>query len=146
MTRGRCATPAYLIPPGVLDALADTFATEQALLGQLSAVMCRQRAAVGVDDVQAVGDTVFATHRLLLLLGETRKHRRTIHRLLGYDEELGVDQLDDLLGDTMTPRLRAERDALQQAARELSIEIDLNRQLLRETLAGNESPMPTKGG
>jgi hypothetical protein len=86
-----------------------------------------------------VDDSVFATHRLLLTLGEARKRRRSINRILGCQEETGVKQLEDALGPWMTPELRASREALQEAARTLSKEIESNRRILREAIASNET-------
>lgn len=131
------AHPTPSIQPALLDALADTFVEERAVLDQLGAVLYRQRAAVGTDDMPAVNDAVFAMHRLLLSLGETREQRRAIHQLLGCGAGRGIDQLEVMLGDTMTQRLRTERDTLQRTARGLSIEIDLNRQLIQEKLGRN---------
>jgi len=127
------------IPPAALEALTDALASEKKLVDDLIDVILRQRQAVAVDDLQAVDDSVFATHRLLLTLGEARKRRRSINRLLGYEEDLGVRQLGDVLGTQMTPRLRAQRDDLQHAARRLTTEIDINRRILREALAHSES-------
>ena len=127
------------VPPGALDALSEALASEKLLIDELTVVMLRQRAAVGVDDLQAVDDSVFATHRLLLTLGEARKRRRSINRLLGYDEELGVRQLGEALGAHMTAQLTSEREQLQDAARRLSQEIDINRRILREALANSDS-------
>jgi hypothetical protein len=129
------ATPS----PAAVDALTEALAAERKLIGELTDVMLRQRSAVGADDLQAVDDSVFATHRLLLTLGEARKRRRGINTLLGWREDAGVKQLEELLGDAMSPRLRTERDELQSAARELSREIEINRRVLREALANNEA-------
>ena len=127
------------VPPAALDALTEALVAEKKLIDELTSVMLRQRVAVGDDDLQAVDDSVFATHRLLLTLGEARKRRRSINRILGYDEELGVKQLADALGAHMTPQLQAARDSLQDAARRLSREIDINRRVLRTALASSES-------
>lgn len=127
------------VPPAALEALTDALVAEHKLIDELIAVILRQRSAVGVDDLQAVDDSVFATHRLLLTLGEARKRRRAINRMLGFSEETGVRQLGDVLGAQMTPRLSAERDELQDAARRLSTEIEINRRILREALAHSES-------
>lgn len=133
-TSARFATPS----PAAIDALTDALTAERKLIGELTDVMLRQRSAVGADDLQAVDDSVFATHRLLLTLGEARKRRRGINTLLGWKEDAGVKQLDDLLGDAMSNRLREERDELQTAARQLSREIEINRRVLREALSNNE--------
>lgn len=133
-TAARTSSPS----PAAIDALADALSAERKLIGELTDVMLRQRSAVGADDLQGVDDSVFATHRLLLTLGEARKRRRGINTLLGWREDAGVKQLEDLLGDAMSPRLRIERDELQSAARHLSREIEINRRVLREALANNE--------
>lgn len=122
-----------------IDALTEALVAERKLIGELTDVMLRQRSAVSADDLQGVDDSVFATHRLLLTLGEARRRRRGINTLLGWREDAGVKQLEDLLGDAMSPRLRTERDQLQAAARHLSREIEINRRVLREALANNEA-------
>jgi len=122
-----------------LAALVGALATEQRLIEELIAVMQRQRAAVGTDDLQGVDDSVFATHRLLLTLGEARKRRRTLNGLAGCAEETGVKQLEQALGARMTDALRDARASLQEAARQLTSELDINRRVLREAIAGNES-------
>jgi hypothetical protein len=131
--------PSGPVPHAALDALCNALTAEKVLIDELIEVVLRQRAAVAVDDLQAVDDTVFATHRLLLTLGEARKQRRSINQLLGCSEDTGVKQLADALGPWMTPQLRTERDALQDAARRLSREIEINRRVLREALANSES-------
>ncbi len=133
------ATLARPIPPAALDALSSALVAEKKLVEDLIAVVMRQRAAVGIDDLQGVDDSVFATHRLLLTLGEARKRRRSINGLMGCREDTGVRQLEEAIGPWMTPRLRAERDDLQDAARTLSREIEVNRKVLREALANSES-------
>lgn len=125
--------------PGALDALADALVSELHLIDELIAVMQRQRASVGADDLQGVDDSVFATHRLLLTLGEARKRRRALNRRAGCEEETGVNQLADALGARMTARLGEVRQALQESARVLSREIEVNRRILREAIAGNEN-------
>lgn len=127
------------VAPAALEALSNALNSERKLIEELVAVVLNQRAAIGVDDLQAVDDSVFATHRLLLTLGEARKRRRSINSIMGVDEATGVKQLSDALGSWMTPKLHTERDELQEAARRLSREIEINRRLLREALANSES-------
>lgn len=131
--------PMLAIPPAALEALSKALVSEKKLIEDLIDVVLAQRSAVGVDDLQAVDDSVFATHRLLLTLGEARKRRRSINEMIGCREDTGVRQLDAALGPWMTPKLRAERDELQDAARTLSREIEINRRILREALANSES-------
>lgn len=135
----QAAAPARPVPPAALDALSNALVAEKKLIEDLIAVVLRQRAAVGIDDLQGVDDSVFATHRLLLTLGEARKRRRSINGLMGCSEDIGVRQLEEAIGPWMSPRLRGERDELQDAARTLSREIEVNRRVLREALANSES-------
>ncbi len=118
-----------------IDSLVDAFATERRLLDELITVMRRQRSAVGDDDLQGIDDSVFATHRVLVTLGESRRRRRTLNTLIGHSEDLGIHALDDALGARMTPALRAARDELHNTARTLAREVSLNRRILREALA-----------
>jgi hypothetical protein len=118
-----------------IDSLVDAFSTERRLLEELISVMRRQRNAVGQDDLQAVDDTVFATHRVLVTLGESRRRRRTLNTLIGHSEDLGIHGLDRALGARMTPALRSARDELHDTARTLAREVSLNRRVLREALA-----------
>jgi len=118
-----------------IDSLTDALATERRLLDELIAVMRRQRAAVSDDNLQLVDDSVFATHRVLVTLGEARRRRRTLNTLIGQREDLGIHALEEALGPRMTPALRAARDELHNAARSLSREVALNRRILREALA-----------
>src|SRR3954451_4869861 len=118
-----------------VDSLTDALATERRLLDELITIMGRQRTAVGKDDLQAVDDSVFSTHRVLVTLGEARRRRRTLNTLIGQQEDLGIHSLDDALGARMTDPLRQARDELSKSARALSREVALNRRILREALA-----------
>lgn len=127
------------VSAAALDALSDALLSERTLIDDLIEVVLRQRAAIAVDDLQAVDDSVFATHRLLLTLGEARKGRRSINAMVGCKEETGVKHLEEALGPWMTPRLRAAREELQIAAARLSREIGINRRILREAIANSDA-------
>jgi hypothetical protein len=118
-----------------VDSLADALATERRLLEELIGVMRRQRDAIDSDDLQAIEDSVFATHRVLVTLNEARRHRRTLYTLIGQEQDLAIHALDEVLGTRMTAELRAARDELHDAARALSREVSTNRSRLRDTLA-----------
>jgi flagellar biosynthesis/type III secretory pathway chaperone len=118
-----------------VESLTDALATERRLLDELIQIMRRQRSAVSADDLQAVDDSVFATHRVLVTLSEARRRRRALNTLIGQREDLAIHSLDDVLGPRMTAALRAARDELHDAARALSREVSLNRRILREALA-----------
>ncbi len=126
-------------PVAHIDALTDAFRAETQLIEELTTAILQQRQAITHDDIDVVDDTVFSMHRLLLTLNEARARRRSIYRLLGYDETLGVRQLETVLGAKVTPALKLGRDHLRSAAERLSKEIGINRGVLREALTQNES-------
>jgi hypothetical protein len=117
-----------------VTALTDVLRSECRLLQELLAVMQRQREAVAGDDLQAVEESVYATHRVLHTLGEARRRRRTINRLLGESDDLSIRSLDDVLSTQMSEELRGVRDELELLAQALAIEVDLNRRVLRGAL------------
>jgi len=129
-----------------VDSLTDALLTERRLLDELIAVMRRQRTAVGQDDLQAVDDSVFSTHRVLVTLSEARRRRRNLNALIGQQEDLGIHALDDALGTRMTDALRQARDELYRAARALSREVAMNRRILREALACGDAFARTLAG
>ena len=120
-------------PP--VDALVKAVNAEVRLLEDLIGVMRRQRSSVAADDLQGVDDSVFATHRILATLGEARRQRRSLGRLIGGSEDLGLRALDEVLGDRMTPELSVARDDLRAAALTLSREVEKNRRVLRGALS-----------
>jgi hypothetical protein len=125
------ATPS----PAALESLASAVTAEVRLLEDLIGVMRKQRHAVGADDLQGVDDSVFATHRILVTLGEARRQRRSLGQLIAGTGDLGLRTLDDLLGERMTDTLRDARDGLRAAALTLSREVEMNRQILRSALS-----------
>lgn len=122
-----------------LDALLDSLRSERKLLEDLAATMRRQRSAVGADDLQTVDDTVFATHRILATLGQARLRRRQLSRLLSGLDEFPMRELEEIVGQQMTDPLRIARDELQESARLLSRDVDVNRRILRDALTHGEA-------
>lgn len=114
-----------------VEVLSDVLGTERRLLEELMLVMRKQRAAVSSDDLQSLDDSVFATYRVLATLGEARRRRKSVNRLLGGAEDMNVNDLEEILGDRATPDVIAARNALQNAAMELSREVDTNKQVLK---------------
>jgi FlgN protein len=117
-----------------VEVLSDVLGTERRLLEELMSVMQKQRAAVASDDLQSLDDSVFATYRVLATLGEARRRRKSVNRLLGGAEDMNVNDLEEILGDLATPAVIAARDALQDAAVSLSREVDINKQVLRTAM------------
>jgi FlgN protein len=131
----RAAVPRSIANPATLEALASAVVAEVRLLEDLIGVMQKQRLSVAADDLQGVDDSVFATHRILMTLGEARRQRRSLGRLIGGSDDLGLRALDDVLGERMTDELRDARDGLRAAALTLSREVETNRRVLRNALS-----------
>jgi flagellar biosynthesis/type III secretory pathway chaperone len=130
-----------------IDALSDVLATERRLLEELVHVMQKQRTAVNADDLQSLDDSVFATYRVLATLGEARRRRKSVNRLVGGSDDMNVNDLEAVLGDRSTPAVIAARDALQAAASTLSREVEMNKQLLNTAMHnGNEYVQKLFGG
>ena len=117
-----------------IEALGDALATETRLLGELIAILRRQRAAVAADDFATVDDSVFATQRVLHTLGEARRRRQALYRALGVPDDAGPRALAVALGPAMTPALRDALETLVAAARTLAAEVALNRSAIRAAL------------
>jgi len=132
--------------PGTLATLLDALGSERRLVDELTATMRRQRAAVAVDDLQAVDDSVFATHRLLATLGQARQRRKAVNRLLCGHEEVPLRLLGEVVGAQMTDALRDACEALQESAESLSREVELNRRVLRDALAHGDQLVHALGG
>lgn len=127
------------VSPATLHALHDALRSERKLLDDLATTMRRQRAAVGREDLEAVDDSVFATHRILATLGQARLRRRAVNRLVVGVEELPMRSLETVLGAQMTDAMREARDGLQASAEALAREVDVNRRVLREALAAGDA-------
>jgi len=122
----------------LIESLVDETDTESRLLDELLAIMDRQREAVAADDMQAVDDTVFATHRVLATLAEARRRHETLSRLLGNREDLVLRSLNEALGVRLSRELAEARARRAAAAATLSHSVAVNRRLLRAALAQKE--------
>ena len=124
-----------------LASLVDAHASERRLLDDLVSVMQRQRSAVAADDLQGVDDSVFATHRILVTLGEARRRRRTLNTMVAGSEEIAAPDLADAFGGHVPVALQEAREALRASAAALAQEVDVNRRVLREALATGDEYM-----
>ncbi|MBI3791547.1 MAG: flagellar export chaperone FlgN [Gemmatimonadetes bacterium] len=143
---------------GSATALADALRDETRLLESLAAIMRAQRDAVGTDDIDAVDQSVFATHRVLVNLNEARRRRRQLNHLLGEGDDLSVPALEEFFGGTPPADVRVAADALADAGRALQREVEINRRVLRQAIergdrhvrtlagAGADASMPRTGG
>lgn len=129
-----------------LDALADALQSERHLLEELRELVRRQRESLARDDMAGVEDTLFGTHRVLLTVREAQRRRRTLNRLLGCPEGLPLAGMDEALEGRMDDDLRAARDGLYETGRELAREVELNRVVLRASLAASEEYARTLHG
>lgn len=130
----------------LLEALHDAMVSERKLLDDLVAQMRQQRAAVAADDIQAVDDATFGTHRILATLGQARQRRRQLNLLLGGSEDCTLTDLEARWGDRLDPRLRDARVRLRAVADQLSREVGINRRLLREAIRGTDQHLRTLVG
>lgn len=128
LVRGSAKSPS-LTASSPIESLAGALDAERRLLDALNAVVRRQRVAVATDDLDAVSDCVFATHRMLVTLREARSHRQSIGALIGLPAgaDAGTDSLDRALGGRMTAAIRTARDQLHEAARSLAREVAATR-------------------
>jgi hypothetical protein len=126
---------------GPLAALVDAHHSERRLLDELVVVMRRQRSAVAGDDLQGVDDSVFATHRILVTLGEARRRRRALNTALAGTDEVDARTLADVFGGHVPVALQEAREALRGSATALAKEVDVNRRVLREALASGDEYM-----
>jgi len=121
--------------PSIAETLSSAIACEVRLLNDLVGVMRKQRASVVLDDLQGVDDSVFATHRILVTLGEARRKRQSAAWLIGGNAVLDLHELDELLRGQMTDNLRCARQELVEVAGVLAREVELNREVLRKARA-----------
>jgi hypothetical protein len=118
--------------------LVDALRSEKRLIDELIGIMRNQRSALGADDLQGVDDSAYAIQRVLFTLGEARRRRKTINRILCGSDELALRDLESTLGGSMNDHLRVARDELRGAAFVLSDEVSMNRTILRGALAQND--------
>ena len=118
------------------EALVEAITGEVRLLEDLVGVMRRQHRAVIADDLQAIDDSVAATHRVLSTLGEAHRRRRVLIRMATGVNDFPLRHLERAIGDRMTPELQDARDALHAAVLTLARELEVNRAALRRAGAG----------
>jgi hypothetical protein len=130
-----------------VETLVSAHHAERRLITELTGIMQRQRNAVATDDLQGVDDSVFAIHRVIVTLGEARRRRQALNRLLGGSDDLEARELADLLGGgVLPPALQEAREMLRASAALLAHEVELNRRVLREALTANDAYVRTMYG
>ncbi|MBI1809687.1 MAG: flagellar export chaperone FlgN [Gemmatimonadetes bacterium] len=119
---------------GTVSALGDALRSEARLLADLVAIMRRQRDAVSRDDLDAIDDSVFATHRVLVTLGEARRRRRSLNHLLGEGDDLSLAAIEDFFVGDVPADLQAAVALVTDGARALQREVEINRRVLRHAI------------
>jgi hypothetical protein len=147
---------AGVLPPGAslmgaahgpsVDSLVDAMRTERRLLDELIAIMRRQRGAVASDDLQAVDDSVFSTHRVLVTLNEARRRRRALYQVFADRDDASIHELESVLGIRANDAVIEARDGLRDTAQVLAQEVAMNRQILREALTAGDAYVRTLTG
>lgn len=124
--------------PAHLGSLTEALETERRLLEELARVLVTQREGVAKDDLEALDESVFAAHRIFRTLQEARQRRRTLLELVGATPDVELDDLEAALGAAMADDLRASRDQLLDAAKNLARELAMNRRVLDGAMAVGE--------
>lgn len=134
-----CALVMDTTPWGDMAELARTLHTEIRLLGELGETLRMQREGVAHDDVEAVDDSVFRSHRVLRTLGEARRQRRALVERITGQQELPLRDWAPVFGHRLTPELRHACDRAQEAAAVVAREIEINRTVLRQALGSSNA-------
>ena len=122
----------------VVATLAETLRSEARLLEDLVSIMNLQRDAVSHDDIDALDDTVFSTHRVLVTLGEARRRRRSLNALLGGSDDLSLTALDELFDGNVPLEIRSAAVRLTDTAKVLQREVEINRRVLRVAIEAGD--------
>lgn len=121
-----------------IAALVDSLRSEARLLGDLAAIMRRQRDSVAHDDLEGVDDSVFSTHRVLVTLQEARRRRRALNHVLGEGDDLSVLALEDFFNGELPPGVAEAAATLRLSALALQQEVSVNRRVLREAISAGD--------
>lgn len=132
--------PPSISPPDDdrLTALTDALRQERVLVEKVVDVLRWQRDGVASDDLQTVQDSVYATHRVLATLEQARRRRVTALRQAGLTGKAVLEESGEVPGSVPGTGLVEARDALVRAGAVLSREVDANRRVLRQAIAGSE--------
>jgi hypothetical protein len=115
---------------GAIVALTQALRDEERLLADLARLMRSQRDAITSDDIDALDDSVFSTHRVLLTLGEARRHRIALNHALGEGDDLSLQSIDDMFGGSPPTELRAAVGELVATGQHLQRELEINQRVL----------------
>lgn len=128
---------------GVVDAhrLAEALDTERRLLAELASVLHRLREGVAVQDFDLVHASTMSANRVIHTLGEARRLRRLILRILGGLDDEPLIELERVLGPEMTPEVVVARERLWTEEESVGNEIAANRRVWRHVLPAYGRPV-----
>ncbi len=121
-----------------VHALEDALRSETRLLRDLLQALHHQREAIAATDVNAINDSIFVMHRVLLTLAEARRYRSQILELLGVSPILSQGRLSLELVPGVTMAIRELHEELRSLATDVSREVEMNRHILRGIIAAGE--------
>ncbi len=130
--------PPRPVTTGGVEPLVHALLSETKLLGDLATVLKRQREGVASDNLDTVDDTVHGAQRVLLNMAQARRRRRALMDLLTGSEDASLGDLERALGQKMTQGLREARDGVLAAARAVSAELEINREILQAAIHSGE--------
>ena len=139
-------TPTSANTLATVAALGEALHSEARLLADLIAIMRRQRDAVARDDLDAVDDSVFSTHRVLLTLCEARRRRRALNHKLGEGDDLSLSGIEDFFVGEAPEALREAVALVTREARLLQREVEINRRVLRGAIDSADQYVRTMCG
>ncbi len=139
-------TPTSANTLATVAALGEALHSEARLLADLIAIMRRQRDAVARDDLDAVDDSVFSTHRVLVTLGEARRRRRALNHKLGEGDDLSLSGIEDFFVGEAPEALREAVALVTREARLLQREVEINRRVLRGAIDSADQYVRTMCG
>lgn len=111
--------------------MVEALREEEKMLSELVEVLRSQRDSIASDDLQGLDDAVFATHRVLLTLGEARRRRLALNQMMGEADDLSMESLKEAFNGAPPPELRSAIDALATTGEVLNREVELNQRVLR---------------
>ena len=130
------ATGALVAP--TVAALATALRDEGRLLADLADVLQRQRESIALDDLEGLDDAVFSTHRVLVTLGEARRRRQALNRMMGEADDLSMESVAETFGGTPPGDVQTAIESLQAIGARLHREIDLNHRVLEAALTAGD--------
>jgi hypothetical protein len=119
------------------DELVRSLLHEARLVGELRAILLRQRDAVAADDGAALEAAVQEIGRALMTLGEARRYRMGLLTALGVDSP-SLAEVIGYLPPADRPRFQAAREHLRAVAQATFRDLTINQAVLRRVMESGE--------